>query len=70
MNIKIEDHEKQNTRVIIYPGTVLQFVKVHFIYMGLYQVEKIGTNAYTVYDKWDRKHVYTISKAKKGDITK
>lgn len=68
MKIKIENHENSATRVIDYPGTVLQFMKIHYLAWGFYQVIRTGTDAYAVYDKFSGAHVDTISKAKKGDI--
>lgn len=73
MYIKIEDHSPvsgQPVRVIDYPGTILQFVKIHFLFFGFYRVEKAGTNKYMIYYKLDGQHVYTVSKAKKEDIQK
>ena len=68
MYLKIENHAENTTRIIDYPGTVLQFVKIHFMFFGFYRVEKAGTNKYMIYDKFENKHINTISKAKKGDI--
>lgn len=68
MKIKIVDHDKNTTRIIDYPGTVLQFVKIHFLFFGFYRVEKAGSNKYLIYDKFENKHVNTISKAKKEDL--
>lgn len=67
MYIKIENHPENTTRVIDYPGTVLQFVKIHFLFFGFYRVEKTGSNEYQIYDKFENKHVNTITKARKGD---
>lgn len=68
MKIKIENHSENNTRVIDYPGTLLQFIKIHFVFFGFYRVEKAGSNKYLISDKFENKHLYTISKAKKGDM--
>lgn len=67
MYIKIQNHQENTTRVIDYPGTVLQFVKIHFLFFGFYRVEKTGSNEYQIYDKFENKHVNTITKARKGD---
>ena len=67
MYIKIENHQENTTRVIDYPGTVLQFVKIHFLFFGFYRVEKAGSNKYLIFDKFENKHVNTITKARKGD---
>ena len=68
MNIKIVDHEKNTVNVIDYPGTVLLYVKIHFLYFGFYRVEKSGRDVFQIYNKFDNNHCYTISKAKKGDL--
>ena len=68
MYIKIENHAENTARVIDYPGTVLQFVKIHFLFFGFYRIEKAGSNKYLIYDKFENKHVNTISKANKGDL--
>ena len=68
MKIKIENHDDGTTRVIDYPGTVLQFMKIHFCAWGFYQVIRTGADSYRVIDKFSGAHVNTISKAKKGDI--
>ena len=68
MFIKIENHDENTTRVIDYPGTVLQFVKIHFQFFGFYRIEKAGSNKYLIFDKFENKHVNTISKAKKEDM--
>lgn len=70
MLIKIENHAESSERVIEYPGTVLQFVKIHFLFFGFYRIEKAGSNKYLIFDKFENAHVYTISKAKKGDMQK
>lgn len=64
MKIKIENHTDGTTRVIEYPLTLLQFVKIHFCAFGIYRVEKTGTNSFNVFEKFDGAHVYTVSKAK------
>ena len=66
MKIKIENHENNTTRVIDYPGTILQFMKIHFCAWGFYKVVKTGAGAYAVYDKFTGAHVDTVTKAKKG----
>ena len=68
MYIKIENHQENTIRVIDYPGTVLQFVKIHFLFFGFYRVEKAGSNKYLIFDKFENKHVDTITKARKGDL--
>lgn len=68
MFIKIENHDDNTTRVIDYPGTILQFVKIHFCFFGFYKVEKAGGNKYLISDKFANKHLYTITKAKKEDL--
>lgn len=68
MNIKIENHRENTIRVIDYPGTLLQFVKIHFLFFGFYRIEKAGSNKYLISDKFENKQLYTISKAKKGDL--
>lgn len=70
MNIKIENHDENNTRVINYPGTILQFVNVHFTFMGFYRAVKIRRDCFQIFDKFENKHVYTISKAKQEDMKK
>ena len=67
MKIKIVDHEKNSVEIIDYPGTVLLFVKIHFLYFGFYRVEKTERDVFQIYNKFDNKHCYTVSKAKKGE---
>ena len=67
MKIKIEDHSENTTRVIDYPFTLLQFIKIHWGAWGFYRVEKISANAYNVFCKFDGAHVYTASKAGKNE---
>ena len=68
MLIKIENHDENTTRIIDYPGTVNQFVQIHFLFFGFYKVVKTGRDKYEIYNKFDNVHCNTISKAKKGDI--
>lgn len=63
MKIKIENHQENTVRVIEYPLTLLQFVKIHFAAFGFYRIEKTGANVYNVYCKFDGAHIYTVSKA-------
>lgn len=68
MKIKIENHSENTTRVIDYPGTVLFFVKVHYLSWGFYRVLKAGADHFEIYDTFTGAHVDTVTKAKKGDI--
>lgn len=66
MLVQIQDFEKNETRnadtSIL---TMLQWVKTNFCMWGFYQVEKVGTNHFKVYDKFEgNKLVYEITKAK------
>ena len=70
MNVKIVDHEKNTVNIIDYPGTVLLFVKIHFLYFGFYRVEKTARDVFQVYNKFDNNRRYTVSKASKGDMKK
>lgn len=64
MKIKIENRQENTVRVIEYPLTLLQFVKIHFTaFGGIYGIEKTGANKYEIYDGFDGAHVYTVSKA-------
>ena len=67
MNIKIVNHTENTTRVTNYPGTLQTFIKVHFLFFGFYRIARDGKN-YLIYDKFNNEHVYTISKATKGDL--
>ena len=70
MYIKIENHDDNTTRVIDYPGTVLQFVNIHFTSFGFYRALFIRRDCFQVYDKFANQHLYTITKAKKEDMKK
>jgi hypothetical protein len=68
MKIKITDHVENTTRVIDYPFTLLQFVKIHFTaFGGIYGIEKTGANKYEIFERFDGAHIYTISKARKTE---
>jgi hypothetical protein len=69
MYIKIENHSENTTRVTEYPGTLQTFIKVHFLFFGFYRIERNGKQ-YLIFDKFNNSHVYTISKATKGDMQK
>lgn len=68
MKIKIVDHPENKTRVIDYPLTLLQFVKIHFSAFGFYRIEKSSPSAYDIFCKFDGSHVCTVSKAAKNDV--
>lgn len=63
MKIKITNHQENTTRVIEYPFTLLQFIKIHWGAWGFYRIEKAAANVYNVYCKLDGAHVYTACKA-------
>ena len=68
MKLKIESHKDSTTRVIEYPLTLAQFVKINFSFLGpIYGVEKTGANKYEIFDGFDGDLVYTVSKAGKND---
>lgn len=68
MKIKIENHKENTTRVIEYPLTLLQFVKINFAMWGaIYGIEKAGANKYEIFNGFDGEHIYTVSKARKND---
>ena len=65
MKIKIVNHSENTTRVIDYPGTTLLFVNVHFTSFGFYRAVFVKRDHFEIYDKFENRHCYTITKAKK-----
>ena len=67
MKIKIENHNENAARVFDYPGTITQFIKIHFGAWGFYKVIKAGADVFQIFDVFTGEHVHTVTKAKKGD---
>ena len=67
MKIKIYDCAANTARVIEYPLTLLQFIKIHWGAWGFYRIEKAGANCYNIFSKFDGAHVYTACKAGKNE---
>ena len=67
MKIKIIDHAENTARVIEYPFTVSQFVKIHWGAWAYYRIEKAGPTTYNIFSGFDDSHLYTVSKARASD---
>jgi hypothetical protein len=67
MKIKIENHEDKTARVFDYPGTVTQFIKIHFGAWGFYKVSKTAPDHFEIIDAFTGEHLHTVTKAKKAD---
>ena len=69
MKIKITDHVENTTRVIDYPLTLAQFVKINFaMWGGIYGIEKTGANIYEIYDG-RRPHLHHFESQENGGVT-
>lgn len=67
MKIKIENHNENAARVFEYPGTITQFIKIHFGVWGFYKVIKAAADRFEIIDVFTGEHVHTVTKAKKGN---
>jgi hypothetical protein len=68
MYIKIENHQKNNVRIIEYPGDMSLFIAAHCF--GVFNVAKIKPGVYCFYDRFTGEIIDTISKPGKREITK
>ena len=67
MYIKIQDHEKNTTRIIDYPGDMSIFLAAHSF--GIYSIIKVKTGVYQFMDRFSKEIVSTISKPGKREIS-
>lgn len=63
MKIKTFNHVTNNEKIIDYPLTLLQYLKINFSMWGFYKIEKVNNKKYYVWDAFDGTMQYTIEKA-------
>jgi hypothetical protein len=68
MYIKIENHQKNNVRIIDYPGDMSLFIAAHSF--GIFNVIKIKPGVYSFMDRFTGEIIDTISKPGKREIAK
>lgn len=66
MYIKIEDHEKQTTRIIDYPGDMSMFLWAHKF--GMFDAVKIRRDVYALTDRITGEIFRTVSKPGKREV--
>ena len=66
MYIKIENHEKNTTRIIDYPGDMSIFLAAHSF--GIYSIIKVKPGVYQFMDRFSKEIIETVSKPGKREI--
>lgn len=66
MYIKIENHAKNTTRIIDYPGDMSTFLWAHSF--GIFSIIKIKPGVYQFMDRFSKEIINTISKPGKREI--
>lgn len=68
MYIKIENHQKNTTRIINYPGDLNMFLWAHSF--GIFNIIKEKPGVYSFIDRFTGEIIDTISKPGKREIAK
>lgn len=66
MYLKIENHEKNTTRIIDYPGDMSIFLAAHSF--GIFNIIKIKPGVYSFMDRFTGEIIETVSKPSKREI--
>ena len=66
MYLKIENHQKNTTRIIDYPGDMSIFLAAHSF--GIFSIIKVKPGTYSFMDRFTGEIVETVSKPGKREI--